>query len=44
MGRPTYEYQKKVMRILQSKAPGRWALKMPSHALHFNWALRAPRF
>ncbi len=38
---PAYEYQKKVMRILQSKAPGRWALKMPSHALHFTWALKA---
>ncbi len=36
-----YEYQKKVMRVLQSQAPGRWALKMPSHALHFTWALRA---
>jgi hypothetical protein len=36
-----YEYQKKVLRILQSQAPGRWALKMPSHALHFTWALRA---
>lgn len=36
-----YDYQKKVMRVLQSQAPGRWALKMPSHALHFTWALRA---
>ena len=36
-----YEYQKNVMRVLQSKAPGRWVLKMPSHALHFVWALRA---
>ena len=36
-----YEYQKKVLRVLQSKAPGRWALKMPSHALHFKWALQA---
>src|SRR5262249_17374665 len=36
-----YEYQKKVMRVLQSQAPGRWALKMPSHALHFRWALAA---
>lgn len=36
-----YEYQKKVMRVLQSQAPGRWALKMPSHSLHFEWALKA---
>jgi hypothetical protein len=36
-----YDYQKKVMRVLQSQAPGRWALKMPSHALHFRWALEA---
>ena len=36
-----YDYQKKVMRVLQSQAPGRWALKMPSHALHFKWALEA---
>ncbi|MFV8816965.1 sulfotransferase family protein [Haliea sp. E17] len=36
-----YEYQKKVMRVLQSQAPGRWVLKMPSHSLHFTWALRA---
>jgi hypothetical protein len=36
-----YDYQKKVMRVLQSNAPGRWALKMPSHALHFEWALAA---
>ncbi len=36
-----YEYQKKAMRVLQSRAPGRWALKMPSHALHFQWALKA---
>jgi len=36
-----YDYQKKVMRVLQSEAPGRWALKMPSHSLHFRWALEA---
>ncbi len=36
-----YDYQKKVMRVLQSQAPGRWALKMPSHSLHFKWALEA---
>jgi len=36
-----YAYQKKVLRVLQSEAPGRWALKMPSHALHFRYALEA---
>lgn len=36
-----YEYQKKVLRILQSKAPGRWALKMPSHSLHIKAVLGA---
>jgi len=36
-----YDYEKKLLRVLQSRAPGRWALKMPSHALHFEWALRA---
>ncbi|MFI5047146.1 MAG: sulfotransferase family protein [Acidimicrobiia bacterium] len=29
-----YEYEKLVLQILQSKAPGRWSLKMPSHAMH----------
>lgn len=28
-----YEYHKKVLQILQSKAPGIWNLKMPSHAI-----------
>jgi hypothetical protein len=36
-----YEYQHRILRVLQSQAPGRWALKMPSHALHFRWALEA---
>jgi hypothetical protein len=31
--RSAYEYQRRVLRILQSKAPGTWSLKMPSHAL-----------
>lgn len=30
----TYEYQKRVLQILQSTAPGIWSLKMPSHAVH----------
>ncbi len=29
-----YAYQKMALQVLQSKAPGRWSLKMPSHALH----------
>jgi hypothetical protein len=32
--RSTYEYHRKVLQILQSTNPGRWNLKMPSHALH----------
>jgi len=28
-----YEYHKKVLQILQSKAPGIWNLKMPSHSV-----------
>jgi hypothetical protein len=31
-----YEYQKLVLQILQSKAPGVWNLKMPSHAVHID--------
>ena len=36
-----YDFQKKALRVLQSRAPGRWALKMPSHALHFRHAVEA---
>jgi hypothetical protein len=32
-----YEYQKLVLQILQSRAPGTWSLKMPSHALQIEW-------
>src|SRR4051812_40226635 len=32
----TYEYQKRYLQILQSKAPGAWSLKMPSHAVHID--------
>lgn len=50
----TYEYQKRYLQVLQSKAPGRWSLKMPSHSVHidalltvfpdarFIWAHRDP--
>ena len=31
-----YEYERLVMQILQSQAPGRWSLKMPSHAMHIE--------
>ena len=31
-----YEYERLVLQILQSKAPGRWSLKMPSHAVHIE--------
>lgn len=34
-----YEYHKKVLQVLQSKAPGIWNLKMPSHAIYLK-ALR----
>jgi hypothetical protein len=36
-----YDYHRTVLQILQSRAPGRWVLKMPSHALHIRWALAA---
>ena len=35
-----YEYQKRVLQILQSKAPGVWNLKMPSHAVHIDTLLK----
>jgi len=31
-----YEYERLVLQILQSQAPGRWSLKMPSHAVHIE--------
>lgn len=34
-----YEYQKRVLQILQSKAPGAWNLKMPSHSVHIDTLL-----
>lgn len=38
--RPTYEYHKKVLQILQSKAPGVWNLKMPSHSIFLQTLLQ----
>jgi hypothetical protein len=29
-----YEYERTVLQVLQSRAPGTWSLKMPSHAVH----------
>jgi hypothetical protein len=31
-----YQYERLVLQILQSQAPGRWSLKMPSHAMHIE--------
>src|SRR5258708_19362267 len=31
-----YAYQRKVLQMLQSRAPGTWSLKMPSHAVHIE--------
>lgn len=31
-----YEYEKLVLQVLQSKAPGAWSLKMPSHAVNIE--------
>ncbi len=35
-----YEYQKLVLQILQSGAPGTWNLKMPSHSVHLETLLK----
>ena len=31
-----YAYQRAVLQLLQSRAPGTWSLKMPSHAVHIE--------
>ena len=31
-----YEYERAVLQVLQSRAPGTWSLKMPSHAVHLD--------
>jgi hypothetical protein len=36
----SYEYHKKFLQVLQSKAPGTWNLKMPSHALWLDTILK----
>lgn len=36
-----YAYERTVLQILQSRAPGTWSLKMPSHAVHIEALLAA---
>jgi hypothetical protein len=36
----TYEYMKRFLQVLQSKAPGTWSLKMPSHSVHIEALLK----
>ncbi|MGA7053077.1 MAG: sulfotransferase [Mycobacterium sp.] len=31
-----YAYERSVLQLLQSRAPGTWSLKMPSHAVHIE--------
>ena len=31
-----YEYERALLQVLQSTAPGTWSLKMPSHAVHVD--------
>jgi len=31
-----YAYERSVLQLLQSRAPGTWSLKMPSHAVHID--------
>ncbi len=35
-----YAYQKRYLQVLQSKAPGAWSLKMPSHSVHIEALLK----
>lgn len=37
----TYEYERLVLQLLQSQAPGTWSLKMPSHSVHIDSLLAA---
>jgi len=34
-----YAYERTVLQVLQSRAPGTWSLKMPSHAVHIETLL-----
>lgn len=33
---PAYEYEQRLLQVLQSQAPGQWSLKAPSHALFLD--------
>ena len=35
-----YDYERMVLQVLQSRVPGTWSLKMPSHAVHIETLLR----
>jgi hypothetical protein len=35
----TYRYERSFLQLLQSKAPGTWSLKLPSHAVHIDTLL-----
>jgi hypothetical protein len=37
----TYAYERLVLQMLQSRAPGTWSLKMPSHAVHIEALISA---
>lgn len=37
--KPTYEYHKRYLQLLQAEAPGTWNLKMPSHCLWLDTLL-----
>jgi len=36
-----YDYHRRFLQVLQHRAPGVWNLKMPSHAVHIEWLLKA---
>ncbi len=36
-----YAYERMVLQLLQSRAPGTWSLKMPSHAVHIETLVAA---
>ena len=36
----TYEYERLLLQVLQSQAPGTWSLKLPSHSVHIEDLLK----
>jgi len=36
-----YDHHRRFLQVLQHRAPGVWNLKMPSHAVHIAWLLKA---